>query len=198
MPRWDLVYKWADPESRSLVDAVTSALENCDRKLKEAEARATAGAVEGADPDGPIRIAGDGGPDTDDWRCRCGLWRPVTGSYGCADCGDGRPDSWERRTTTPEAPAAATGAGLDRLRAFVQMIADEPCHATEFYADSLPAESLHDGVSRCLDPEFNEMRDEETGEPLSPSDLGMCNPCAARSVLAARSAAGEAPEASDG
>lgn len=36
MTRWDLVYKWADPETRSLVDAVTSALENCDRKLIEA------------------------------------------------------------------------------------------------------------------------------------------------------------------
>lgn len=43
----------------------------------------------------PARIAGDGGPDTDVWRCSCGLTRPVTGSYGCADCGDGRPDSWE-------------------------------------------------------------------------------------------------------
>ncbi len=39
-PRWDLVYKWADPETRSLVDRVVSALENCDRKLAEAEARA--------------------------------------------------------------------------------------------------------------------------------------------------------------
>lgn len=39
MTRWDLVYKWADPETQSLVDAVTSALENCDRKL--AEARST-------------------------------------------------------------------------------------------------------------------------------------------------------------
>ena len=36
MPRWDLVYKWADPETRSLVDAVTSALENCDHKLTAA------------------------------------------------------------------------------------------------------------------------------------------------------------------
>ena len=36
MPRWDLVYKWADPETQSLVGAVTSALENCDRKLTEA------------------------------------------------------------------------------------------------------------------------------------------------------------------
>ena len=44
----------------------------------------------------PVRIAGDGGPDTDLWTCSCGLTRPVTGSYGCADCGDGRPDSWER------------------------------------------------------------------------------------------------------
>ena len=44
----------------------------------------------------PVRIAGDGGPDTDVWTCSCGLTRPVTGSYGCADCGDGRPDSWER------------------------------------------------------------------------------------------------------
>lgn len=35
-PRWDLVYKWADPETRSLVDKVASALENCDRKLTEA------------------------------------------------------------------------------------------------------------------------------------------------------------------
>jgi hypothetical protein len=44
----------------------------------------------------PVRTAGDGGPDTDVWTCSCGLTRPVTGSYGCADCGDGRPDSWER------------------------------------------------------------------------------------------------------
>ena len=36
MTRWDLVYKWSDPETQSLVDAVTSALENCDRKLAEA------------------------------------------------------------------------------------------------------------------------------------------------------------------
>jgi len=36
MTRWDLVYKWADPDTRSIVDAVTSALENCDRKLTEA------------------------------------------------------------------------------------------------------------------------------------------------------------------
>ena len=36
MTRWDLVYKWADPETQSIVDAVTSALENCDRKLTEA------------------------------------------------------------------------------------------------------------------------------------------------------------------
>jgi hypothetical protein len=35
-----LVYKWADPETRSLVDAAMTALENCDRKLTEAEARA--------------------------------------------------------------------------------------------------------------------------------------------------------------
>jgi hypothetical protein len=40
MTRWDLVYKWADPETRSLVDAAMTALENCDRKLTEAEARA--------------------------------------------------------------------------------------------------------------------------------------------------------------
>jgi hypothetical protein len=38
-PRWDLVYKWADPETRSIVDAVSSALENCDKKLTRAEAR---------------------------------------------------------------------------------------------------------------------------------------------------------------
>jgi hypothetical protein len=43
-----------------------------------------------------VRIAGDGGPDTDVWTCSCGLTRPVTGSYGCVDCGDGRPDSWDR------------------------------------------------------------------------------------------------------
>ena len=49
----------------------------------------------------PIRIAGDGGTDTDDWTCSCGLTRPVTGSYGCADCGDGRPDSWERVGAVP-------------------------------------------------------------------------------------------------
>ena len=42
MTRWDLVYKWADPETRSIVDAVTSALENCDRKLTEAEAASPA------------------------------------------------------------------------------------------------------------------------------------------------------------
>jgi len=40
MTRWDLVYKWADPETQSLVDTVTSALENCDRKLSEAQAAA--------------------------------------------------------------------------------------------------------------------------------------------------------------
>ena len=38
MTRWDLVYKWSDPATQSLVDAVTSALENCDRKLTEARA----------------------------------------------------------------------------------------------------------------------------------------------------------------
>ena len=48
------------------------------------------------EPHRPVRIAGDGGPDTDVWTCSCGLTRPVTGSYGCADCGDGRPDSWDR------------------------------------------------------------------------------------------------------
>lgn len=40
MPRWELVYKWADPQSRSLVEATTSALENCDRKLDAANTRA--------------------------------------------------------------------------------------------------------------------------------------------------------------
>lgn len=31
-----------------------------------------------------------GGPAT--WTCSCGLTRPMTGSYGCADCGDPRPE----------------------------------------------------------------------------------------------------------
>jgi hypothetical protein len=47
-------------------------------------------------PEPPYRFAGDGGTDTDVWTCSCGLTRPVTGSYGCVDCGDGRPDSWDR------------------------------------------------------------------------------------------------------
>src|SRR5574338_162118 len=63
---------------------------------------------EGAAPraEGPRRITGDGGPETDDWTCSCGLTRPVTGSYGCADCGDGRPDSWERVSVEGAAPRA--------------------------------------------------------------------------------------------
>lgn len=48
MTRWDLVHKWADPETRTLVDAVTSALENCDRKLTEA-AHPAAPRAEGLD-----------------------------------------------------------------------------------------------------------------------------------------------------
>ena len=87
----------------------------------------------------------------------------------------------DRRSVRAASPVAESG-----LRAFVQMISDDPCEATAFYVpDSLPAEALNDGVSRCLDPEFNEMRDEETGEPISPDELGMCNPCAARAALAA-------------
>ena len=26
------------------------------------------------------------------WTCSCGLTRPMTGSYGCADCNDPRPE----------------------------------------------------------------------------------------------------------
>lgn len=46
--RWDLVYKWADPETRSLVEAVTSALENCDRKLVAALATPPAAGLDEA------------------------------------------------------------------------------------------------------------------------------------------------------
>ena len=81
MTRWDLVYKWADPETRSLVDAVTSALENCDRKLTEARTstpdtrldveRLTRALANVGDPTSPERIAAEyarfSSTDPSDW-----------------------------------------------------------------------------------------------------------------------------------
>ena len=43
----------------------------------------------------------------DVWTCSCGLTRPMTGSYGCPDCGDGRPPMLVNAETEAKAKAIA-------------------------------------------------------------------------------------------
>lgn len=74
----------------------------------------------------PARYAGEGGPDTDSWRCSCGHWRPVTGSYGCADCGDGQPDSWDRiEDPATQPPADSEGSAEPLSEVVVSNALDE-------------------------------------------------------------------------
>ena len=61
--------------------------------------------------------------------------------------------------------------------AALEEIGKRPCEASDWY--DIP----EDGVSRCLDPEFNDM----TGDPV----LTLCPPCRARAAIAQAKGSGE-------